>query len=68
MGLDPGTPGSRLELKAGAQPLSHPGVPMILIIGLDSRTLLTLLGSSVGISKLIPELKDTAIYGQERST
>ena len=24
-GLDPGTPGSRPELKAGAQPLSHPG-------------------------------------------
>ena len=27
VGLDPGTPGSRPEPKAGAQPLSHPGVP-----------------------------------------
>ena len=27
MGLDPGTPGSHPGLKAGAQPLSHPGVP-----------------------------------------
>ena len=27
VGLDPGTPGSLPGLKAGAQPLSHPGVP-----------------------------------------
>ena len=27
VGLDPGTLGSCLELKADAQPLSHPGVP-----------------------------------------
>ena len=27
VGLDPGTPGSRPGLKAGAQLLSHPGVP-----------------------------------------
>ena len=27
VGLDPGTPGSRPEPKADAQPLSHPGVP-----------------------------------------
>ena len=27
VGLDPGTPGSRPELKADAPPLSHPGVP-----------------------------------------
>ena len=27
VGLDPGTPGSCPELKAYAQPLSHPGVP-----------------------------------------
>ena len=30
-GLDPGTPGSYPELKAGAQPLSHPGVPLFCI-------------------------------------
>ena len=29
VGLDPGTPGSRPELKAGPQPLSHPGVPRV---------------------------------------
>ena len=27
-GLDPGTPGSRPEPKADAQPLNHPGVPV----------------------------------------
>ena len=27
LGLDPGTPGSRPEPKAGAKPLSHPGIP-----------------------------------------
>ena len=27
VGLDPGTPGSRPELKADTQPLSHPGIP-----------------------------------------
>ena len=27
VGLDAGTPGSGPEPKAGAQPLSHPGVP-----------------------------------------
>ena len=29
-GLDPGTPGSRPEPKADAQPLSHPGIPVWL--------------------------------------
>ena len=28
VGLNPGTPGSYPEPKTGAQPLSHPGVPM----------------------------------------
>ena len=28
VGLDPSTPGSLPELKADAQPLSHPGVPV----------------------------------------
>ena len=28
MGLDPGTPGSCPGPKAGAKPLSHPGIPM----------------------------------------
>ena len=27
VGLDPGTPGSRLVPKAGTKPLSHPGIP-----------------------------------------
>ena len=27
-GLDPGSPGSRSGLKAGAKPLSHPGIPV----------------------------------------
>ena len=28
-GLDPGTPGSRPRPKAGAKPLSHPGIPWL---------------------------------------
>ena len=28
VGLDPGTPGSQPEPKAGAQPMSHPGAPV----------------------------------------
>ena len=31
VGLDPGTPESRPEPKAGAQPLSHPGVPTSVV-------------------------------------
>ena len=30
VGLDPGTPGSRPEPKADAQPLSHPGIPNLV--------------------------------------
>ena len=29
-GLDPGTPGSRPRPKAGAKPLSHPGISCLL--------------------------------------
>ena len=29
VGFDPGTPGSRPEPKADAQPLSHPGIPAL---------------------------------------
>ena len=28
MGFDPGSPGSRPGLKAGAKPLRHPGIPL----------------------------------------
>ena len=31
-GLDPGSPGSRSGLKAGAQPLSHQAYPITLIL------------------------------------
>ena len=31
MGLDPGTPGLRPGPKAGAKPLSHPGIPLPLV-------------------------------------
>ena len=31
VGLDPRTPGSHPGLKAGTQPLSHPGVPVIAV-------------------------------------
>ena len=32
LGFDPGTPGSRPGLKAGAKPLSHPGIPRAALI------------------------------------
>ena len=32
VGLDPGTPGSRPGPKAGTKPLSHPGIPQILLM------------------------------------
>ena len=36
VGLDPGTAGSRPGLKAGAQPLSHPGIPNFSILKNDN--------------------------------
>ena len=36
-GLDPGTPGSRLWPKAGAKPLSHPGIPGFTFLVLETR-------------------------------
>ena len=30
VGLDPRTPGSRPRPMAGAKPLSHPGIPMLI--------------------------------------
>ena len=32
VGLDPGTPGSRPGPKAGAKPLSHPGIPVWIFL------------------------------------
>ena len=31
VGLDPGNPGSHPGLKAGAKPMSHPGVPVAFL-------------------------------------
>ena len=36
VGFDPGSPGSRPGPKAGAKPLSHPGIPHITILSLNS--------------------------------
>ena len=33
VGLDPGTPGSCPGPKAGAKPLSHPGIPKFFVVG-----------------------------------
>ena len=32
VGLDPGSPGSRPEPKAGAKPLRHPGIPLFFLL------------------------------------
>ena len=32
VGLDPGTPGSHPEPKAGTKPLSHPGIPYPIVL------------------------------------
>ena len=45
-GLNPGTPGSHPELKIGAQPLSHPGIPGLFFVRpliLNQKTQLTFL-------------------------
>ena len=42
VGLDPRTPGSRPKLKADAQPLSHPGVPIITQILTQNLYIVTL--------------------------
>ena len=39
MGLDPGTPGSRPGPKAGAKPLSHPGIPWITDLNVKHKTI-----------------------------
>ena len=31
MGFDPGSPGSRPGPKAGAKPLHHPGIPLLVV-------------------------------------
>ena len=60
-GLDPRPPGSRPGPKAGAKPLSHPGIPKCLILdlssGLDHRVLSSspLLGSTLGIKPTFKE-------------
>ena len=36
VGIDPGTPGSHPGPKAGAQPLSHPGVPTYILLSFYS--------------------------------
>ena len=43
VGLDPGTPGSCPGPKAGAQPLSHPGVPGLMMFFKKSLTTLHVL-------------------------
>ena len=32
VGFDPGSPGSRPGPKAGAKPLRHPGIPIVLFV------------------------------------
>ena len=45
VGIDPGTPGLRLGPKAGAKPLSHPGIPPHLAV-LKGKSLKYLLEAS----------------------
>ena len=39
VGFDPGSPGSRPGLKAGAKPLRHPGIPDVCFLRLVSQKL-----------------------------
>ena len=39
VGLNPGSPGSRPGLKAGAKPLSHPGIPKFSVLILSAVTI-----------------------------
>ena len=59
-GLDPRTPGSHPELKADAQPLSHPGIPRSFLS--DSGFNLTLPGESFTKSPLFRRVRRPASY------
>ena len=48
MGFDPGTPGSCPRPKAGAKPLSHPGIPILKQL----KAILVLHGPQLGIIRL----------------
>ena len=57
VGLDPGTPGSRPGPKAGAKPLSNPGIPIMFLmwvsLGSSCLELFVLLGfGCLGFSSL----------------
>ena len=48
VGLDPGTPGSRPELKADVQPRSHPGIPRKMFKLIKNKRNTECLGGPVG--------------------
>ena len=48
VGLDPQSPASRLGPKAGAKPLSHPGIPHFQLFDYYCRVACVLLAGSLG--------------------
>ena len=52
---DPGTLGSHPELKAGAQPLSHPGVPILSFCLEQLQSLIAI--RLIGLTAVIPSSK-----------
>ena len=61
MGLDPRTPGSRPELKANAQPLSHPGAPSRVFIGWNCFPLVVLTSLAAPQPQDLPTPSATAV-------
>ena len=57
VGLDPGTPGSRPGPKAGAQPLSHPGVPVLFLSRGSTSSMELTMGLEFITLRSRPELK-----------
>ena len=50
VGLDPGTPGPRPRPKAGAKPLSHPGIPNFILFNVVVFTFKTNFNTDMQLS------------------
>ena len=62
MGLDPRTPGSRPEPKADAQPLSHPGAPVLSQLKKEKKRLSNPKIVLLSVILPFPTLKSTALF------
>ena len=60
VGFDPGSPGSRPGPKAGAKPLRHPGIPLLLLLLITFRPILLSAGETEAQGRAVLALCRTA--------